>query len=267
VGKEGAPAVAITPGGRFTKENPGLPELAEALAAGGKRVLLWNRPNCGGSDICFDAENESEMHGRTLIGLIRKLDLGKTTLAAGSAGSRVSLIAASREPEIVSHLALWWISGGIIGLLQLAVYYCGESATVASKGGMEAVAKLPAWQDQIKRNPHNRDYILKQDPKKFIETMQRWAEFYIPRKDSPVPGMSPADFAKLKMPTLIFRSGESDLSHTRATSDWVHKLIPHSKMIDPPWPDDEWNHRSGTPAIFGCWPRVAPFILDFTKSN
>jgi 2-hydroxy-6-oxonona-2,4-dienedioate hydrolase len=265
VGDIGAPAIAITPGGRFTTESPGVPELAAALAAGGKRVLLWNRPNCGGSDVCFDADSESELCGRTLTALIRELELGSTALAAGSAGSRVSLIAASRDPDIVSHMVLWWISGGIIGLLQLAVYYCGESAIAASKGGMAAVAALPSWQEQIKRNPRNRDIIMAQDPQKFIEQMERWASFYLPPKDSPVPGMSPAHFARLKMPTLIFRNGKSDLSHQRRASEWVHELIPHSRIMEPPWADDEWNHRSGTPTIFGCWPQLAPAILDFLK--
>jgi len=36
-----------------------------------------------------------------------------------------------------------------------------------------------------------------------LETMSRWAEFFVPPKDSPVPGMSPADFARLTMPTLV----------------------------------------------------------------
>src|SRR5512145_2120603 len=89
LGPAGAQAVAITPGGRFPKESPGVPELAQALAAGGRRVLLWDRPNCGASDICFDANTESELNGRTLTQLIRALDLGPTTLAAGAAGSRV----------------------------------------------------------------------------------------------------------------------------------------------------------------------------------
>ena len=53
--------------------------------------------------------------------------IGPTALAAGSSGSRVSLIAASRDPDIVSHLVLWWISGGLIGLISLANYYCVET--------------------------------------------------------------------------------------------------------------------------------------------
>lgn len=270
LGEPGAPAVAITPGGRFTKESPGLRELGEAVAAGGRRVLLWNRPNCGGSDVSFDARSESELHAHTLTQMIRELELGPTSLAAGSAGSRVSLIAASRDPEAVSHLVLWWISGGIIGLMSLGMFYTGDSAMAASKGGMEAVAALPNWAEQIERNPRNRDYILSQDPDEFIETMQRWASFFTPTDQSPVPGMTAADFAKLTMPVLIFRNGKSDLSHTRRTSEWAHEMIPGSKLVEPPWPDTEWNDRSTEAAPFGGkglfrnWPMMAPYILDFT---
>lgn len=270
LGRPSAPAIALTPGGRFPMDSPGVPQLAAAMAAGGRRVLLWDRPNCGASDICFDAPSESELQGRVLAKLIRALDLGPTALAAGSAGSRVSLLAASQDPEIVSHLILWWISGGALSLISLANYYCFESALAASRGGMAAVAQLPGWTLQIQRNPRNRDIILAQDPDRFIATMERWALAYMPSQTSPVPGMSPAEFAQLRMPVLIYRNGKSDLSHTRRTSEWVHELIPHSQMLEPPWPDDEWNRRSSAAmktgsGHFAGWPALAPAILDFTS--
>ncbi|MGO8890875.1 MAG: hypothetical protein ACLQB1_14460 [Streptosporangiaceae bacterium] len=34
----------ITPGGRFSKDSPGVRELAAALAERGNRVLIWDRP-------------------------------------------------------------------------------------------------------------------------------------------------------------------------------------------------------------------------------
>jgi 2-hydroxy-6-oxonona-2,4-dienedioate hydrolase len=270
LGPEGAPAIAITPGGRFAMDSPGVPELARALAAAGRRVLLWDRPNCGASDVTFEGDTESNMQGRTLVELIRALKIGPTALAAGSGGSRVSLVAASNGPDIVSHLIIWWISGGALSLISLASYYCVTSALAAAHGGMEAVAALPGWQEQIQKNPRNRDYILAQDPEKFIQAMERWALAYMPMPNSPVPGMPPEAFARLKMPVLIYRSGKSDLSHTRRTSEWVHELIPQSKLIEPPWPDNEWNQRSGYAAKHGSghfagWPLLAPAILDFTK--
>jgi hypothetical protein len=103
--------------------------------------------------------------------------------------------------------------------------------------------------------------------------MQRWAKAYSPSDDSPVPGMKPGDFAKLTMPVMILRSGNSDMNHTRATSEWVHKLIPHSQIVDPPWPDEEWNNRvddyknKDAEGLFVNWPVLAPAILDFTNSR
>src|SRR2546428_8171412 len=47
LGDAGAPPAVITPGGRFPRDTPGVPELAAELVKGGKRVLLWDRPNCG----------------------------------------------------------------------------------------------------------------------------------------------------------------------------------------------------------------------------
>ena len=240
------------------------------LAAGGRRVLLWDRPNCGASDISFEGKSESDLQARTLIELIRALELGPTAVAAGSGGSRVSLIAAARDPEAVSHLIVWWISGGALSLISLAAYYCVGSAIAASRGGMAAVADSPGWAEQIQRNPKNRDILLAQDPERFIETMERWALAYMPNEASPVPGMSPESFVRLRMPVLVYRSGKSDLSHTRRTSEWVHELIPHSELREPPWPDEEWNNRSGYAMKHGSghfagWPALAPAILDFTS--
>ncbi|MEW9855498.1 alpha/beta fold hydrolase [Novosphingobium sp. M1R2S20] len=270
LGKEGDPAVALTPGGRFTMDVPGLREMAEELVKAGRRVLIYDRPNCGYSDACLRGPSESEMQAEALSGLIRKLDLGPTVIAGGSGGSRVSMLAAARDPEICSHLVLWWISGDPIGLMQLATYYCGEAGTLASVGGMEAVLKATSWAENLSKSEQAKAFIQAQNPDKFIEVMQKWAAAYVPSDISPVPGMTPRDFARLTMPVLVFRSGKSDLSHTRATSEWVHRLVPQSVMLDPPWEDNEWNYRSAQThsgqeghTLFRSWPKLVPSILDF----
>ena len=271
LGREGDPAAAVTPGGRFSMDSPGIRELGEELVKGGRRVLLYDRPNCGRSDVCLAGASESEMQAEALTGLIRALDLGPTVIAGGSGGSRVSMLAAARDPDICSHLALWWISGDPIGLMQLATYYCGEAATLASRGGMEAVLNATSWAENFARNPQAKDAIRAMDPERFIAVMQRWAAAYVPCDISPVPGMMPVDFARLTMPTLVFRSHKSDLSHTRTTSEWVARLIPQSTIIDPPWREDEWNYRSmavmsGTAkGLFESWPLLAPYILELAK--
>lgn len=270
-GKDGNPAVALTPGGRFTMDVPGLREFAGELVKGGRQVLIYDRPNCGYSDVCLEGESESENQAERLAGLIRHLGLGPTVIAGGSGGARVSMLAASRNPDICSHLAMWWISGDPIGLMQLATYYCGEAASLASKGGMEAVMEATSWAENFQKNPVARETVRTMDPDRFISVMQKWASAYVPSDISPVPGMKPIDFARLTMPTLVFKSHKSDISHTETTSLWVHRLIPHSKLVIPPWRDDEWNYQSGETAagkghsLFTSWPKLAPVILDFVS--
>ena len=76
--------IVLTPGGRFSKDIPGLRPLAEALVEGGYRVLLWDRPNCGKSDVAFYGQSESHMRAETLATLITELGLGPCVIAGGS---------------------------------------------------------------------------------------------------------------------------------------------------------------------------------------
>jgi pimeloyl-ACP methyl ester carboxylesterase len=264
-------AIAITPGGRFSKDDPGVRALAQALAAGGLRALIWDRPNCGASDLAFRGDSESDLNADILAGLIRKLDLGPTILAGGSAGSRVSLRTATRHPGTAAGLFLWWITGGGIGLAALVGVYCGDAALTAAAGGMEAVAAMPSWREQFARNPANRARLLALDPAEFISTMQRWADAFTPAPGSPVPGMTSGDFAALAVPVVVLRSGASDLHHLRRTSEQVHSLIPGSILEEPPWGDREWIDRLAAArrgeGLFANWPKLAPQILRFAGAG
>lgn len=262
LGQEGRPAVAITPGGRFSMDAPGVRELGEALASLGWRVLLWDRPNCGASDVCFSGESESAMQGEALVGLIRALDLGPTVLAGGSAGVRVCLAAALADPRAVSRMVLWWISGGIVSLTMLGASYCGEPAVAASMGGMAAVAAMPAFAEQVARNPRNRDIILAQDPAVFVQTMERWAAGFVPAADTPLPGYGPEYFARLTMPVTIVRGSPSDIFHPAHICEQVHDRLPRSQLVDSPWPDDLFARRMAEgKGVFLDWPDLAPIIL------
>ena len=272
LGDEGAPPLVLTPGGRYARDTAGVPELGQKLAEGGYRVLLWDRPGCGASDIAFDAPSESVMNCEALVGLVKALGLSDVTLVGGSAGSRITLMAAARMPRTVRRMAIWWISGGPVGLAGLAWFYCGDQVAAASKGGMDAVAALPSWADQIARNPRIRDILLAQDPEAYIATMQRWAKAFAYSETTPVPGLAEEDFAKLTMPVMTFRSGRSDMAHTRETSEWVHRLLPNSTFFEPPWGDQEWNHVSTFPVDaaarrgrFERWPLLAPMLLEWLK--
>ena len=258
----------LTPGGRFSKDTPGLRELASALAADGKQVLIWDRPNTGASDVCFEGPSESDMQADRLAGLLRHLDMAPAVVFGGSGGSRVSLLTAVNHPDVAAGLAMVWISGGVYGLMLLATHYCGESIRAAWQGGMAAVVELPEWAEVLERNPRNRERFLALDPREFIPTLERWMLAYCPDPATTVPGLPDAKCAGLAVPTLVFRSGESDPHHTRATSERLHALIRGSRIEEPPWPDDEWKQRgeaarNGTGHLFERWPLLAPQLLTY----
>jgi pimeloyl-ACP methyl ester carboxylesterase len=263
---EGQPWV-LTPGGRFTKEVGGLAEMAQALADQGRSVLTWDRPNCGASSVEFRGRSESEVQAEALGALLRHLDLGPTVIAGGSGGARVSLLTAARHPDVTAGVAMWWISGGVPGLLQLAGYYCMPSIDAAWHGGMEAVAALDQWQEVQASNPTNRDRILAMDRDEFLAVMDRWAVAYCPCEDSLVPGLDDADIARLSIPILVFRSGTSDMSHTRAASEALAAGLPGAELVEPPWGDDEWNERRAameeTGSLFVRWPLLVPQLVDW----
>jgi pimeloyl-ACP methyl ester carboxylesterase len=263
----GRKTAIITPGGRFSKETPGVKDLAEELAKQDYTTVIWDRPNCGESDVCFDAESESILNADTLAGLLKKLGMAPALVIGGSAGSRVSLIATLRHPDVVRKLAILWITGDAIGLSGLVGVYCGSLQAPAKIGGMEAVAQVPEMAELIRRNPRNRERILSQDVETFCATMQRWGATFLPEPGSPVPGIKPDDYKDIKLPVLVFRSGESDPHHPRYTSEQVHALLPNATLAEPPWDDREWIDRMLDPAngLFKSWGKLAPQLIEFDR--
>jgi hypothetical protein len=174
----------------------------------------------------------------------------------------VSLLTAARHPEVAKALAVWWISGGVYGQLLLATHYCGNSIAAAWRDGMEAVAALPEWAEVQERNPDNRARFLAQDPQSFIATLEQWMLAYCPRPDELIPGLPDAQTGALGHPTLVFRSGESDPHHTRATSERLAGLLLDAQLVEPPWGDREWAERGQAAAagegLFARWPLLAP---------
>jgi pimeloyl-ACP methyl ester carboxylesterase len=266
---EGQPWV-ITPGGRYNKESGGVGEMAQALADHGKQAIIWDRPNCGASSVAFRGRSESEVQADALGALLRHLDVGPTVIIGGSGGARVSLLTAARNPDISAGLAMWWISGGVYGLHVLAQYYCAPSVGAAWHGGMEAVLELPAWHEVLERNPQNRDRFLSMDRLAFVEVMERWMMAYYPCDDSKlVPGLDDEDVARLSLPILIFRSGSTDINHTRATSERLAANLPGAQLVEPPWGDNEWNERSADQAAprFARWPLLVPQLIEWSNER
>src|SRR5262245_30293933 len=131
IGPEDGEVVVITPGGRFSKDYGGVHELADKLAAGGKRVLLWDRPNCGKSDVQLDGQSESHRRAETIGKMLDKLGINRVIAAGGSGGARDMILFTIMYPEKVRKLITWCIVGGSYSTMLLAgVYVISELRTV-----------------------------------------------------------------------------------------------------------------------------------------
>jgi 2-hydroxy-6-oxonona-2,4-dienedioate hydrolase len=263
--------IVLTPGGRFGKDVPGLRPLADALVAGGHRVLLWDRPNCGASDVAFYGQSESHMRAETLAGLLTTLELGPCVLAGGSGGARDSILATILYPELVTRLIAWNIVGGIYGQLNLAAVYVLPSLQAVRGLGIEGLLTVPEWQERIAANPANRERFLRLERDEFISTALRWLSAFVPTAGQTLPGIADYSFEAIEVPTLIIRGGEHDLDHPKRTSLEVSCLVKNSTLIDPPWPEDAWERsledfmkaNMQDFNMFDTWVKAAPAILEF----
>lgn len=256
------PLIALTPGGREAGE--AVAALAEALAARAT-VLTWDRRNTGASDLFFGGEaSEQEVWADDLADLIAHLGRGPAWLAGGSAGCRVSVLAALRRPESARGLILWSASGGAYGCQFLGFQYHVPYIMAAERGGMPAIAKTPFFADRIAANPANRERLLALDPADFIATLKRWNGFFYYRPDATLAGVADRLLPALTVPTLIFEGGDD--IHPAAVSSALAELIPGAVLAPSAWPAETWMDRftgrvSGT--VFELYPLLAPAIFDF----
>lgn len=276
LGPEGGDVLTVTPGGRFSKDYPGVRPFAEALAAAGKRVLLWDRPNTGRSDVQLFGASESHMRSETLAGMLRELELGPVIALGGSGGARDSIVFTIEHPELVSKLIVWSIVGGAFASMSLAnVYIMNEIRTVRRSGIPGVLAQRgPAgsWADLVVNNPRNRQRLIDIGAENFERVMWRWFEAYVPKATEAIPGVPDHQMKSISVPTLIVRGGEADIDHPKRTSLEVHALIGGSRLIDPPWPEDAWERAqeardAGRGSIFDPWMDAVPTFLDFIDGN
>src|SRR5581483_8261514 len=210
--------IVLTPGGRFSMEIPGLRPLADALVDGGYRVLLWDRPNCGKSDVQFYGQSESHMRAETLHELVTKLGFGPCILAGGSGGARDSMLTTMLYPELVTKLVVWNIVGGIYGSFVLGSYYVIPSILAARGAGVEGLLQVSEWREHIEENPANKQRFLNLDKDEFLKVMLRWLNAFVSKPGQTIPGVEDEMFDRITVPTLIIRGGENDMDHPKRTS-------------------------------------------------
>ncbi|HXQ50083.1 MAG TPA: alpha/beta hydrolase [Stellaceae bacterium] len=259
LGKSG-PWYALSPGGRRSGEE--VRSLAQRTADAGFRVLIYDRRNCGASDVVLEGnESEYEIWADDLYELLKQLNALPAYIGGASSGCRLSVLFALRHPDAVKGLLLTRITGGAFACNRLAENYYGQYMKAAEQGGMAAVCATEHWAERIKANPSNRDRIMAMDPKRFIAAFGRWREPFSTGASLPMIGVTEADLRSIKVPTMVIPG--HDRTHNLATGTRAAKLIPgaefHNVMgedVDADLAAEAWEEKEG---------ELASLFIDFMR--
>jgi pimeloyl-ACP methyl ester carboxylesterase len=216
------PWMALSPGGRRPLQ--GVKPLAQRMADSGYRVVIHDRRNCGASDVTIGGNDpENEIWADDLHELLGQLGALPAIIGGGSSGCRLAILFTLRYPKLVNALLLWRITGGQFAAQRLARQYYTQYIEAAESGGMAAVGATEHWQERIAARAANRDYLMKMDPKHFIEAMSRWREYFLRGADLPIIGASEADLKSIRLPACVIPG--NDRTHDIKTGRNLARLL------------------------------------------
>ncbi len=225
------PWVALSPGGR--RPMAAVRSLAQRIAAGGYRVLIHDRRNCGASDVLLDgAAAEHEVWADDLHALLQQLgalSAGSRVFVGGSSsGCRMSLAFALRYPQAVRGLLLWRVTGGAFAAQRLAHEYYAQYIDAAQDGGMAAVCTTPHFRELIAAHPPNRDKLMAADPQAVIAAMTRWSQGFIDEAGCPVIGATEDELRSIRAPACVIPG--NDNTHPKAVGETLARLLPDATL-------------------------------------
>ena len=233
IGREG-PWVALATGGR----NPygEFVSLSRKIAAQGFRVVLHDRRNCGASEVALDtSESEDEHRVSDWQALLGQLGATPAFMGGSSSGCRMALRYFMRDPKLVRGLLLLRVTGGAYPAKHLPENYYGQFIRVAEHGGMAAVCAMDHWKACIAARPENGRILMSMPPERFIAVMTAWRTEFLKGVDLPVIGMSAAELAAIKVPTIIIPG--NDKVHSSASGKLAASLIPGARLHELPLED------------------------------
>ncbi len=255
------PWVALSPGGR--RDISGIETQAKALAALDHRVVIFDRRNCGASDVVIDGtDSEYEIWADDIHELLTQVGALPAFVGGSSSGCRTSLLFALRHPEAVRGLLLWRVTGGRFACERLAEEYYGQYIKAAEKGGMGAVCEMEHWKERIEARPENLDALMQLTPQRFIEVMAHWREYFLKGADLPVIGATEQELKTIRAPACIVPG--NDNTHGRQTGETLGRLLQKSEVHilfpkhydEPLSPREEWDEKAGA---------MAALFADFIK--
>jgi pimeloyl-ACP methyl ester carboxylesterase len=234
---DGLPIV-YTPGAFYRLES-GRP-FAERLSALGYRVLLWDRPNTGGSGLRFEPGHLLHLWADRLCDLLDHAGLSPAWLAGVANGLLFSLHMAVRHARRVTGLALiaaftddmrWWRP--VLEATFLA------PARVAEERGMPAALELGSgrwgvfdWPEQFALEPNKQSELLALNPALAARTLRAWASTYQSPGSIAYAGLTREQLAGIQAPAIVF-SGADD-AHAPEHACALHQVLPRSELVIAP---------------------------------
>lgn len=230
--------VVVTP--KTRKGMEAAREVAEELVLRfGCKVLLWDRPNCGASGICFEGYgSEAEMQSDFLHLLLGYLELQPVVLYGNQMGGRLSLLHALRYPQDVGGLVLDNLPAGSSAARYHARKFYMQYLDILyiyNKNGMLYVSKEKHYQRLCEANPNNLPKLLAFDQKEFKKIMNRWAKPLAETHDKwlyPVLGLEAPRLRAIDVPAVCMYSWpsvrEEDAMHTEDTMASALECLPNS---------------------------------------
>jgi pimeloyl-ACP methyl ester carboxylesterase len=228
--------VAYTPGAFYRLESAR--PVAEALVPLGYQVLLWDRPNTGGSGLSFSGENLLWLWADTLHRLLDQVGLRPAYVAGVANGLLASLHFARRYPEDVKALVLiaaltndraWWQP-----VIEATFLW---PASVIEEEGMAAALDLNGgrwgvfdWPEQFELVPQKRQQLLETNPATAAATLRAWAHGYSTPGRLAFGGLTDDDLAAIEKPAVVF-SG-ADEHHTVEHARMLQHALPRSELVN-----------------------------------
>jgi pimeloyl-ACP methyl ester carboxylesterase len=227
--------IVFTPGGFSSLDQAR--GLALALTDIGYRVLLWDRPNTGGSSLAFEQDDMVQLWADTLHALLEHTNLKPCFVAGGSAGSLTALRLAHARPEGIRGLIVIAPPNDAPQMWQgLAAETFLKRAVIAEEHGMAAALEVAGsvwdffdWPDQFARAPHKHAQLLAMNPHEFAARMRAWARVTMMGEHPERAGLSDAQLAAIAIPSIVF-SGLDDV-HPQHTAEALHARLPQSTLV------------------------------------
>ena len=230
------PWIMLTTGGRRGHDE--FVSLANKLAARGHRVVLHDRRNTGASDVLIEGDaGEEVIWTEDMRELMNKLGALPAFFGGSSSGARTSILFALRNPAAVRGLLLLRVTGGAFAAGRLPENYYGQFIRAAREGGMAAVAATEQYQERIKANPRNAEYLKNLPVDKFIAVMSRWNDIFMSGGHHPVMGVTEQELGSLKVPAIVIPG--NDKTHASASGLAAHRMIPGSELHRLPIEDQD----------------------------